>query len=208
MRKAAIYLRVSTLDQTTVNQERELRAVAERMELDVTVYRDHGVSGAKGRGKRPEFDRLCKDAARRKFDVVMAWSVDRLGRSLPHLVEFLTEIHALKVDLYLHQQGLDTRTPYGKAMFGMASVFAELERTIIQERVRAGLRRAQATGTKSGKPIGRPTLDPEKTTLVRQALGEGQSYRAAAKFAGVSLATVQRIVAAARPFDGAEPVAA
>jgi DNA invertase Pin-like site-specific DNA recombinase len=103
MRKAAIYLRVSTLDQTTVNQERELRAVAERMELDVTVYRDHGVSGAKGRGKRPEFDRLCKDAARRKFDVVMAWSVDRLGRSLPHLVEFLTEIHALKVDLYLHQ---------------------------------------------------------------------------------------------------------
>jgi DNA invertase Pin-like site-specific DNA recombinase len=93
-------------------------------------------------------------------------------------------------------------------MFGMASVFAELERTIIQERVRAGLRRAQATGTKSGKPIGRPTLDPEKTTLVRQALGEGQSYRAAAKFAGVSLATVQRIVAAARPFDGAEPVAA
>ena len=91
---------------------------------------------AKGRDKRPEFDRLCKDATRRQFDMIMAWSVDRLGRSLPHLVEFLIEIHSLKVDLYLHQQGIDTTTPYGKAMFGMASVLAELERAIIQERVR------------------------------------------------------------------------
>ena len=99
---------------------------------------------AKGRDKRPEFDR--------QFDMIMAWSVDRLGRSLPHLVEFLIEIHSLKVDLYLHQQGIDTTTPYGKAMFGMASVLAELERAIIQERVRAGLRRAKETGTKSGMP--------------------------------------------------------
>jgi DNA invertase Pin-like site-specific DNA recombinase len=107
VRKAAIYLRVSTQDQTTANQERELRAVAERMGIEIAkVYRDHGISGAKGRDKRPDFDRLSKDAARRQFDIVMAWSVDRLGRSLQDLVGFLSEIHSLKIDLYLHQQGL------------------------------------------------------------------------------------------------------
>jgi DNA invertase Pin-like site-specific DNA recombinase len=85
----------------------------------VKVYRDHGVSGAKGRDKRPQFDALCRDATQRKFDMVMAWFVDRLGRSLQDLVAFLSEIHALKIDLYLHQQGLDTTTPGGKAMFQM-----------------------------------------------------------------------------------------
>jgi DNA invertase Pin-like site-specific DNA recombinase len=108
------------------------------LERDAKVYRDHGISGAKGRDKRPDLDRLCKDAAGRQFDIVMAWSVDRLGRSLQDLVGFLSEIHALKVDLYLHQQGLDTTTPAGKAMFQMMGVFAEFERAMIQERVRAG----------------------------------------------------------------------
>jgi hypothetical protein len=107
-------------DQTTANQERELREVATRMGYEIVhVYRDHGVSGAKGRDKRPQFDKLCRDATKRQFDVVMAWSVDRLGRSLLGFVEFLTEIHALKVDLYLHQQGIDTTTPAGKATFQM-----------------------------------------------------------------------------------------
>src|SRR5712691_3645669 len=138
MRRAAVYLRVSTLDQTTANQERELRQVAERMGLDVAkVYKDHGISGAKGRDKRPAFDALCRAATRREFDVVMAWSVDRLGRSLQDLVGFLSEIHSLGIDLFLHQQGLDTTTPSGKAMFGMMGVFAEFERAMIQERVRA-----------------------------------------------------------------------
>ena len=134
--RVAIYLRVSTLDQTTANQERELREVASRMGCEVVkVYRDHGVSGAKGRDERPQFDRLCHDATQRQFDAIMAWSVDRLGRSLQDLVKFLSEIHALKVDLYLHQQGLDTTTPAGKAMFQMMGVFAEFERAMIQERV-------------------------------------------------------------------------
>ena len=112
MKRAVLYLRVSTVDQTTANQERELRVVAERMGCEIVkVYKDHGVSGAKGRDKRPQFDALCKAAARREFDVVMAWSVDRLGRSLQDLVGFLGELHALGVDLFLHQQGLDTTTP-------------------------------------------------------------------------------------------------
>lgn len=86
------------------------------------VYKDHGVSGAKGRDQRPEFDRLLRDAAQRKFDMVLAWSVDRLGRSLQDLVSFLSELHALHIDLFLHQQGLDTTTPAGKAMFQMMGV--------------------------------------------------------------------------------------
>jgi DNA invertase Pin-like site-specific DNA recombinase len=153
MKRTVLYLRVSTIDQTTANQERELREIAARIGYDIVrVYKDHGISGAKGRDKRPAFDKLCRDAARREFDVVMAWSVDRLGRSLQGLVEFLSELHALRVDLYLHQQGLDTTTPAGKAMFQMMGVFAEFERAMIQERVRAGLARARSEGKQLGRP--------------------------------------------------------
>ena len=124
--RAAIYLRVSTAEQTTDNQERELRAAADRMGHEVVeIYRDHGVSGAKGRDKRPAFDKLHRDATRRKFDVVMAWSVDRLGRSLQDLVAFLEHLRETRIELFLHQQGLDTTTSSGRAMFGMLSVFAE-----------------------------------------------------------------------------------
>src|SRR6266851_1690900 len=147
MRRVALYIRVSTDKQTTQNQERELREVARRMDWSiVNVYRDEGISGAKSRDMRPGFDALCKDAARRQFDVVMAWSVDRLGRSLQDLVAFLSELHALKVDLYLHQQGVDTTTPGGKALFQMMGVFAEFERSMIVERTKAGMARAKAQG--------------------------------------------------------------
>ena len=157
MKRAVLYLRVSTLDQTTANQERELREIAGRMGCEIVkVYKDHGISGAKGRDERPAFDALCRDATKRQFDMVMAWSVDRLGRSLKDLVGFLSELHALRIDLFLHQQGLDTRTPAGKAMFQMMGVFAEFERAIIQERVRAGLKRAKG----EGKQLGRPRIAP------------------------------------------------
>jgi PAS domain-containing protein len=111
MKRAVLYLRVSTLDQTTANQERELREVAARTGCEIIkVYKDHGISGAKGRDKRPAFDALCRDATQRRFDLVMAWSVDRLGRSLQDLIGFLSELHSLGIDLFLHQQGLDTTT--------------------------------------------------------------------------------------------------
>ena len=109
----------------------------------VHVYRDQGISGAKGRNGRPAFDALCKGAARREFDIVMAWSVDRLGRSLQDLVAFLTELHALKIDLYLHQQGVDTTTPGGKALFQMMGVFAEFERSIIVPAPKASVSRSE-----------------------------------------------------------------
>ena len=104
MRRVAIYAGVSTGSQSTENQERELRAVSEKAGWEVVdVYRDSGISGIKGREARPAFDALCKDAARRKFNMVAAWSVDRLSRSLHDLTGFLEEIHDLKVDLYLHR---------------------------------------------------------------------------------------------------------
>jgi len=190
MKRAVLYLRVSTIDQTTANQERELREIAGRMGCEITkVYRDHGISGAKGRDKRPQFDALCRDAAKGQFEVVMAWSVDRLGRSLQDLVGFLSELHALKIDLYLHQQGIDTTTPAGKALFQMMGVFAEFERAMIQERVRAGLRRAKA----EGKQLGRPRIAPALEERILAARKGGLSVRKTAVKFGVDPATVQRI---------------
>src|SRR3954466_4019988 len=152
MKRVGIYLRVSTDSQTTLNQRLELEAVAKRSGWEVVgVYEDAGISGAKGRDKRPGFDRLLKDATARKVNMIAAWSVDRLGRSLQDLVGFLTELRALGCGLYLHQQALDTSPPSGRAMFQMLGVFAEFERGMIRERVNAGLARAKARGTKLGR---------------------------------------------------------
>src|SRR6516225_3052809 len=158
----------------------------------VHVYKDHGISGAKGRDKRPQFDRLCRDAAKRQFEMVMAWSVDRLGRSLQDLVALLSELHALRIDLFLHQQGLDTTTPAGKAMFQMMGVFAEFERTMIQERVRAGLKRAHS----EGKQLGRPRIPADVEQRIREALKAPDRTEGVRKIAarfGVNASTVQRI---------------
>jgi DNA invertase Pin-like site-specific DNA recombinase len=204
MKRAVLYLRVSTIDQTTANQERELREVAARVGCEIVkVYKDHGISGAKGREKRPAFDALCRDAAQRKFDMVMAWSVDRLGRSLQDLVGFLSELHALRIDLFLQQQGLDTTTPAGKAMFQMMGVFAEFERAMIQERVRAGLRRAKDEGKQLGRPRIAPDLE-ERILAALKAPGRTEGVRKIAARFGVNPSTVQRI---GRPFDGVSEAA-
>jgi DNA invertase Pin-like site-specific DNA recombinase len=153
LKNAALYLRVSTKDQTTDNQRIELERVATAKGWSVVeVYEDHGISGAKGRDKRPAYDRMLKDAVRSKFQVIMAWDVSRMGRSLGGLVEALDDLHANGVDLYLHQQALDTTTPSGKALFQMCGVFAEFERAMISERVKSGLRRAADIGTTLGRP--------------------------------------------------------
>ena len=192
MKRAVLYLRVSTIDQTTANQERELRDVASRMGCEIVqVYKDHGISGAKGREKRPAFDRMCRDATKRQFDVIMAWSVDRLGRSLQDLVGFLSELHALRIDLFLHQQGLDTTTPAGKALFQMMGVFAEFERAMIQERVRAGLKRAKS----EGKTLGRPSkTTPEQRAEIIAKYAQGESVSALARGYAISRASVLGVV--------------
>lgn len=189
----ALYARVSTDQQTTENQLKELRAVARRMgwRLD-GEYVDRGISGAKGREQRPAFDRMLKAAACREFDIIMAWSVDRLGRSLQHLVSFLGEIHAKGIDLYLHQQGMDSTTPAGKALFQMCGVFAEFERAMIQERVKAGLARARA----QGKKLGRPRISAQVERAILKARDKGKGVKKIAREIGVGVGTVQRVLAA------------
>ncbi len=150
---------------------------------------DKGVSGS--RASRPAFDRLLQGVVRKDFDLIMSWSVDRLGRSLRHLVDFLGDIHDKGIDLYLHQQGLDTSTSSGKAMFQMLGVFAEFERAIIQERVKAGLARARA----QGKRLGRPPVSARTEYRVRKARAKGMGIKRIANHVGVGVGTVQRILA-------------
>src|SRR3954466_15519493 len=195
-KRAAIYLRISTDEQPTENQECALREVAARSGHEiVAVYRDEGISGAQGRNKRPGFDAMHKDASRRKFDIVMAWSVDRLGRSLQDLIGFLSQLHALGIDLALHQQGIETTTPAGKAMFQMMGVFAEFERSMIRERVNAGIARAKA----AGKHCGRPFIETKLEGRIRAALAapDRPGLHKIAKQFGVGTGTVQRIAAQA-----------
>lgn len=191
--RVALYARVSTDEQTTEVQRLELQHVAAQRDWTIVdVYDDNGVSGAKGREYRREFDRLLRDATRGKFDLVAAWSVDRLGRSLQDLVGFLSELHAVGVGLYLHQQAVDTTTPAGKALFQMMGVFAEFERSMIQERVKAGMSRARA----KGKHIGRPRLPGSKIRAIQRLSRAGISGREIARRTGVSEASVRRIRAA------------
>jgi DNA invertase Pin-like site-specific DNA recombinase len=185
-RQCAIYTRVSTSDQTVENQRRELEAVAQRHGWEVVeVFSDQGVSGA--RDQRPAFDRLRQGITRKDFDVVAAWSVDRLGRSLQHLLGLLGELKAKGVDLYLHQQGMDTATPAGRALFQMLGVFAEFERAIIIERVHAGLRRAKAQGVRLGRP--RTPVDIGRVVSMR---AEGRSIRGVARALGIAPMSVSR----------------
>jgi DNA invertase Pin-like site-specific DNA recombinase len=189
-KRAALYLRVSTDGQTTDNQRRELLEVAAHSGWEIKeIYEDLGISGAKGRDKRPAFDKLLKDATRRKFDIVAAWSVDRLGRSLQDLISFLSEIHGYGIDLYLHQQGIDTTTPAGKAMFQMLGVFSEFERSMIRDRVNAGLARAKANGV----ILGRRKTDATTEAAIRATLASGTGILKTAKIHGVGTSVVQRI---------------
>ena len=190
-RKVAVYARVSTDNQTTENQLNQLRAIADKNGwVIVREFVDEGISGAKGRDKSPQFDALLKSAVRRDFDLVLSWSVDRLGRSLQHLVEFLNELHGVGCDLFLHQQAIDTTTPSGKAMFGMCGIFAEFERSIIQQRVKAGLERARANGVR----LGRPAISQGMKDEILAMRATGMSMNKIAGEIGISKSVVVRTV--------------
>ena len=189
-KRAALYVRVSTDAQTVENQMRELRQVAVRRGWDVVeVYSDAGISGAKGRNGRPGLDSVLKDATRRKFDIVMAWAIDRLGRSLVDLLGTIGHLEACGVDLYLDQQSIDTTTPMGKLVFQVTGAFAEFERTMIRQRVKTGLKRAVAQGVK----LGRPKIDSATERKVRKQLAKGVGILKVAKSLGIGTGTVQRI---------------
>jgi DNA invertase Pin-like site-specific DNA recombinase len=193
-KRVGLYLRVSTGEQTVENQRQVLRdAAAYRGWRIVEEFADPGISGGKGRDKRPGFDRLLKAATRRQIDVVAAWSVDRLGRSLQDLVGFLAELNAAGVDLYLEKQAVDTTTPAGRALFQMLGVFAEFEREIMKERIHAGIARARQCGTKSGAPIGRAPISRKVEDAIRSSLASGRGIHKTARECGVGTGTVQRI---------------
>jgi DNA invertase Pin-like site-specific DNA recombinase len=191
---AIVIARVSDLSnsyqQTTENQRIELERVAQARGWEVVqVYEDQGISGAKSRDKRPGFDQMLKDMTRCKFDLVAAWAVDRLGRSLQDLIGFLSDLQASGKDLYLHQQAIDTTTPSGRAMFQMMGVFAEFERSMIQARVNAGLQRARQKGVR----LGRKPTSPQVEARIRELLSGGMGQLKVARTLGIGTSVVQRI---------------
>ena len=192
MKKVCLYCRVSTLNQTSENQLRELRVVAERMGYEiVSEFIDNGISGAKSRKDRPALDEMMKLATQRKFEMVMCWSIDRLGRSLQHLVEILNELQAMKIDLYFMQQGMDTTTPSGRMIFSVFGAIGEFERNLIRERVIAGQQRAKAAGVH----IGRPTkMNDGMRSAIKAMHQNGMSIRQIAKSCKVGIGTVYSVI--------------
>jgi DNA invertase Pin-like site-specific DNA recombinase len=193
MKRAALYVRVSTDGQSTDNQRLALETVAaQRGWTVVSSYDDNGISGARGRDKRPGLDKLLRDATRARFDVVMAWALDRLGRSLADLIDTLRTLEGAHVDLFLHQQAIDTTTPAGRMFFHVTGAFAEFEREMIRSRVNAGLARARARGVR----LGRPPVSGRKEQVIRERLATGAGVLKIARALGVGVSTVQRIKAA------------
>ena len=191
MDRVAIYSRVSTNEQTTDNQTHFLQEIVDRNGWElVGTYIDEGVSGSKGRDKRPEFDRLCKDMVRRKFNRILVWDISRLGRSLQHLVEFLNDVMAVNCHLYIHQSGLDTSTPSGRMMFQMVGVFSEFERSMISERVKLGLARTKSKGTKLGRP---KVVNDDLQDMICMMIDDGMSYSKISESVSVSKMTVSRV---------------
>lgn len=194
MTKALIYARVSTNSQNTANQILELESVASRNNWQVVqVLEDNGISGAKNRSERPALDSLFKMIQRKEVDVVMSWSIDRLGRSIKNLVELMNEIQSAGVDLYVHQQAINTKTPAGRMVFGIFASLAEFEREMIRDRINAGLARAKS----EGKKLGRPTnVNASVITSVKLLRDKGFSIHNIAKTLKIGVGTTSKLLAA------------
>ena len=188
MIRAALYMRVSTVDQHPETQGIELRAFAQQRGYEIVrEYVDHGVSGTKAR--RPALDKLLQEARRHSFDVVLVWSCDRLARSTKHFLEVLDELNGFGIRFVSQREAIDTDGPLGRAIVVIISAIAELERSLIVERVRAGMRRAKL----EGRRIGRTPLDVDHAALVRDRLA-GMSLTRVAQQYGLSRASVVRFV--------------
>jgi DNA invertase Pin-like site-specific DNA recombinase len=191
IKRVGLYLRVSKGDQTSDNQLLDLKRVAEQRGWDIVeTYVDHAVSGK--RDRRPALDRLRKDAIQGKLDIVAAWHIDRIGRSQAHCIAMLAEFLQQNIAVYLHQQQVDGTTAIGKAMLGMAAVFAEFEWNTTSDRIKAGIARARA----QGKQLGRPTTVTDATKQrIRDLAGKGTGKLKIARTLGVGVSTVQRVLA-------------
>jgi DNA invertase Pin-like site-specific DNA recombinase len=196
-RRVALYARVSTEDQKCENQLLDLRRFGQERGWQVQgEYVDEGISGTKA--SRPGLDRLMDAARKRQVDTVLVWRFDRFARSVKHLVLALTEFRELGVQFVSYQENVDTGSPLGQAIYTIIAAMAQLERDIIVERVRAGLRRAKADGRKLGRP--RCQVDLDRLSQLRE---QGLSLGKIAKALGVSKATVFRLVPKSPPASAA-----
>ena len=191
-KKIAIYARVSTSSQDSSNQLLELRIIAKRMGYEVvSEFIDNGISGSKGREGRPALDLMMKSATQRKFDMVMCWSIDRLGRSLQNLVEILNELQSMRIDLFFLQQGMDTSTPSGRMIFSVFGAIGEFERNLIRERVIAGQKRAVANGVKMGRPS---KMNEGMRSAIQLLREKGMGIKQIAKQLQVGIGTVYSVI--------------
>jgi DNA invertase Pin-like site-specific DNA recombinase len=191
-KRVAIYARVSTSSQSTQNQIDVLTELANRQGYTIIkIYSDNGFSGTKSTADRPALNDLMTDARKKSFDMVLVWSLDRLGRSLKHCLELLQELQELKVDLFFHQQGMDTSTSSGKLMFSMIGAFAEFERNIIRERVMAGQQRAKANGVKFGRPS---KMNDGMRSAVKLLREKGMGIKQIAKQLQIGVGTVYSVI--------------
>ncbi len=190
--RVAIYARVSTSDQSTESQLLDLRRyVRERGWTLFNEYTDHGVSGTKD--SRPALNELMDAAKKRRFDTVLVWRFDRFARSTKHLILALEEFRGLGIDFVSYQENIDTSSPLGSAIFTIISAVAQLERDIIAERVKAGLRRAKENGKKLGRPVG-SVVHSQHTERAKKLRSDGFSLRSIAGQLGISKSTVQRLI--------------
>jgi DNA invertase Pin-like site-specific DNA recombinase len=186
-KRVAIYARVSTNQQTVQNQLDALREVASRSGYSIVEeFVDEGISGAKGRTDRPALDRMLKDCAKRRFDMVMVWDISRLGRSLQNLIEVMNELQSMRVDLFFVQQGMDTSTASGRMMFSVFGALGEYERELIRERTLLGQQRARAQGVKFGRP---KTVTDNTREAIRLMRSQGVAIRKIATTLGVGVST-------------------
>jgi DNA invertase Pin-like site-specific DNA recombinase len=190
--RVAIYARVSTGEQSCESQLHALRQAAERHGWEIVQeLKDEGVSGTTGRDKRPAYDALLKGIARRDFDKVAVWNIDRLARSMTELLKVLGELKAKGVALYIEQLAIDTATPAGELLFNIAGAMAQFEHQLIQSRVKAGIARAKAKGVK----LGRKRIDDAKVTAqVKRLRASGMGKVRIGKAVGIGTSTVQRLL--------------
>ena len=188
--KVAIYVRVSTQHQTTENQLVELHEVCDRNDWEIVEEYNETISGTKGINERTELNRLLIDAGRKKFDKVVVWSVDRVGRSMKHLVTVLSQLKDLGCDIYSYKQAIDTSTTMGSSFFHMVGIFAELENNMRAERQKIGIRRALENGAKFGR---KTKLDEATISTISDMRKQGQSIRKIAKQVNLGIATVHKV---------------
>lgn len=196
MKRAVLYARVSTSNhgQTTENQLVALREVCQHQGWTIVAELTDEVSGSKGREDRTGFDTLLKGITRGSYDVCLAWSIDRLGRSISHLVEFMNLLNASNVDLFVHQQALNTATPAGRMVFGIFAALGEYERELIKSRIHAGLHRARLEGKRLGRPS---NVNDSVKTSVKVLREQGWSLHKIAKELHIGVGTTSKILDAA-----------